>query len=77
MPKHDVTGYITQRSLAVIQSLRERMQEKIPYGPLREHLTDKETRIAIQDLDPEVKRGLMQKVGPEEWHRMMEDLYGN
>jgi hypothetical protein len=28
-------------------------------------------------MDPYDKQSLIQKVGDEEWRRMMEDLYGN
>lgn len=75
MPEFDVTGKVAQRSLKVISRLREQMRDKVPYGPLRSYMTAKETRMALQDMDPVAKQQLMQRVGPEEWSRMMEDLY--
>jgi len=76
MPERDVTGQSVQKTLKTISNLRHRMQEKIPYGPLREYMTKQETRLMLQNVDPAAKQQLIRRVGDEEWRRMMEDLYG-
>ena len=76
MAERDMTGKLVQHSVKVISKLRDRMDERIPYGPLRENLTKKEMRVQIQNMDPQAKFEVMQRVGDEEWRRMMEDLYG-
>ena len=77
MPERDMTGKLVQDSIKIMSRLRGRMDERIPYGPLRKNLTSKEARLLMQEMDPQEKHSLIQKVGDEEWRRMMEDLYGN
>jgi hypothetical protein len=77
MPDRDMTGKLVQDSIKIMSRLRGRMDERIPYGPLRKNLTSKEARLLMQEMDPQEKHSLIQKVGDEEWRRMMEDLYGN
>lgn len=77
MAERDMTGKLVQNSIKKVAKLRERMNERIPYGPLRQNLTSKEARVLLQEMDPYDKQSLIQKVGDEEWRRMMEDLYGS
>ena len=77
MAERDITGQLATRSLAVIQRLRQRMQDRIPYGPTRENLTSLEARKRLQAIDPLVKAGEIQRVGDVEWARMMQELYGS
>ena len=77
MPERDMTGKLVHDSIKIMSRLRGRMDERIPYGPLRKNLTSKEARLLMQEMDPQEKHSLIQKVGDEEWRRMMEDLYGN
>ena len=77
MAKRDVTGNTVQETLKVISRLREEMSTTIPYGPLRKFLTAKETRLELQRVDPQTKSDFIQRVGDEEWRRMMDDLYGD
>ena len=77
MPDRDITGRLVQGSVKRMSRLRARMNERIPYGPLRQHLSNKEIRMEFQNMNPDAKIQMMQQVGDEEWRRMMEDLYGD
>lgn len=51
------------------------MATKIPFGPLRENLTNEEARLQLQNLDPTTKQKFMQNMSPDEWQALMERLY--
>ena len=68
---------LVKGSVKRMSRLRARMNERIPYGPLRQILSNKEIRMEFQNMNPDAKIQMMQQVGDEEWRRMMEDLYGN
>jgi hypothetical protein len=76
MPDRDITGRLVQGSIKRMGKLRQRMDQRIPYGPLRQYMSQNEVRKEFQNMDPDMKMQMMQKVGDEEWRRMMEDLYG-
>ena len=76
MPDRDITGRLVQGSVRRMSKLRARMNARIPYGRLRQHLNSKEIRMEFQNMNPDAKIQMMQQVGDEEWRRMMEDLYG-
>ncbi len=44
-------------------------------GPQKAKLTPREIRLQLQDMDPATKTKMMQGAGPEEWSRLMEELY--
>ena len=77
MPERDITGRVTQGTVKRIARIRERMSNTIPYGPLREYLTSKESRLQLQNMDPNAKIALRQKMGDEEWNRMLERIGGS
>lgn len=74
--ERDITGRMVQLGTERLSKARELLQKRVPYGPLRTYLTGREARLQFQEMDPEAKRQLIQRVGDEEWRRMMEDLYG-
>ena len=75
--KQDITGQVVDRLRGRMTHLRSRMSERIPLGPQKAQLTPREIRLQLQDMDPATKTKLIQGAGPEEWSRLMEDLYGN
>jgi len=76
MPSRDVTGNAAMQAAATIKRLRLRMDEYVPLGPTREKMTNKEALLSIQGMDAAVKTKLINEIGPEEWERKMEMLYG-
>ena len=59
-----------------IKAVRARMQQTIPYGPLAEHLEPNELRARMNAVDPNVKQGYIDRVGDEEWRRIIQDING-
>ena len=72
----DITGVVTTRLRNRLGHLRERMAAQIHLGPDAAQLTPKEIRLQLQDMDPATKSKLIRGAGPEEWSRLMEELYG-
>lgn len=74
MGKRDVTGEVAQRTVRVLGKLRGRLKDDVPYGPLREQLTSKEARLRLQKIDPVTKIELIQKMGEDEWSKLVERI---
>jgi hypothetical protein len=75
--ERDFTGKMAQNSSQRIMKLRQRMSERIPYGPMRSFLSKPEQRQKLQNMNPQAKLDLMNQIGEEEWQSIMEKLYGN
>ncbi len=76
MAERDVLGESMKRMLGSVGRARERMQTRVPYGPLRQNLSSKEARLAIQNLDPMTKQEMRRGMGDDQWETLMEKLYG-
>ena len=72
----DITGVVTTRLRKRLGLLRERIADQIPLGPDATRLTPREIRLQLQDMDPATKSKMIRGAGPEEWSRLMEELYG-
>jgi protein tyrosine/serine phosphatase len=73
----DITGVVTTRLRKRLGLLRERIADQIPLGPDATRLTPREIRLQLQDMDPATKSKMIRGAGPEEWSRLMEELYGS
>ena len=58
-----------------VSKLRERMQERIPLGPLSEQLTPTEMRRKLAGMDYAAKQAYIEKVGDDEWRKMMDEVF--
>ena len=52
------------------------MADQVHLGPDTSQLTPKDIRLQLQDMDPATKAKMIRGAGPEEWSRLMEELYG-
>ena len=75
MAKRDITGEAVTRLRARLGRVQERMSDKITLGPNKQQLTPREIRLELQKMDPATKTRIIQGAGPEEWTRLMENLY--
>ncbi len=75
--ERDVLGEAVLRATKALGNTRRSMKKKMPLGPSRTSMTSKEARLAIQKIDPTKKAQMIERVGPDEWDRMMDRLYGN
>ncbi len=75
MPDRDILGETVQRTVRTMSRLRNRMRERIPYGPLRANLSSREARLMVQELDAGTKLEMMKRMGSEEWENLMDRLY--
>ena len=74
--KQDITGKVVTRAVDRVNSMRTRMNGVIPYGPLSGDMSPTETRKTLSGLDPTAKMEFIQRVGDDEWRKMMSDIYG-
>ncbi len=73
--ERDVLGDAVQRATRAIGNTRRSMRKAMPLGPARVSMTPKEARLAIQNIDPARKAAIIQRMGPDEWDRMLDKLY--
>ena len=76
MAERDVSGKTVFMTGEVIKRVRSRMQQVMPYGPMRQYLSQPEQRQMLQQMDPIAKQQLAQRMGDDEWRKMLQDLYG-
>ena len=74
--KRDILGETIQRVNQTLGRVKTNMRDALPTGPSQAQMTPKEARLMIQNLDPVAKANLIRRVGPEEWDRMMDRIYG-
>jgi hypothetical protein len=74
--ERDVTGKVAVRTASTIKRLRERFVSRVPYGPMRDHLTSLEQRKQLQSMDAEAKIQMQQSMSPEQWSALIKELYG-
>ena len=72
----DVTGQVVQRVTGRLHRFRKHMTKIIPYGPRSGHATTREIGQRLTQLNPDVKLDFINRVGDDEWRRMMDDIYG-
>lgn len=72
----DISRRAVEQTLDVVSRVRALVKKRMPYGPSRVGMTPRETRRLLQRLDPEAKQAMAERMGVEEWNKMMEKLYG-
>lgn len=77
MADKDILRLVVEQTAGVLGRLREQMGKTVPYGPTKMRQTPKEARLELQRMDPYAKAERIAEVGPDEWARMMEKLYGS
>lgn len=75
--KRDITGEAMLRVSNRVNAVRERMAKVIPYGPKSSQMTPVELRRKLNKINPATLEQFIQRVGDEEYDRMMLDIYGD
>lgn len=76
MADKDVSRLVVEKSVVLVQRIRDLWKHRFPYGPGAVHMEPAEARRFIQGLDPAQKERLMGGMGPDKWSVLLEELYG-
>lgn len=74
--KQDISRTIVEKVQRTLDITREAWLKKVPYGPSKVYMTPKEARLMWQGMDESTKQSLMQSMGPDNWTKLMAELYG-
>lgn len=76
MPDRDMSRVTIEKATRMIELTRAAVKRMIPFGPDKVRMTPREARRFIQGMSPSAKDALFKKMGPDEWDKLMERIYG-
>jgi len=71
----DFSRLAIEQTERTIGKLQAGLKGRMPYGPRAVVKTNKEQRLEMQALDPQVKDGIIEQMGPAQWDAYMKEIY--
>jgi|TARA_R110002020_G_scaffold297541_1_gene513307 hypothetical protein len=73
--KKDNSRITVEKTLSQIRNTKKLMSQRYEFGPDKVHMSNREARIMIQNMDQDSRDRMFSTMGTESWNLMMEKLY--